>query len=190
MEVLSKVADGVFCVSGQEFCSNIYVLLDGKRALLIDAGSGSTQPALDGILANCKLEKVLLTHGHADHTNGMNYISADGFLHKADLKMMKELNFFLPNYKMPNNIFELGAEPVKFGNFELEVLHTPGHTEGSVCFYERKQGLLFSGDTKFAGGDCGRTDLPGGNQRKLEESLRRLEGIKRKKLCPGHGEIE
>ena len=190
MELLSKIAENVFCVSGQDFCSNIYVLVDGRKALLIDAGSGSTQPALDGVLAPYALEKVLLTHGHADHTNGMNYISADGFLHNADLKMMKKLNFFLPNYKAPNNISELEMKPVKFGKFELEILHTPGHTEGSVCFYERKMGLLFSGDTKFAGGDCGRTDLPGGNQKKMEESLRLLEGIGRKKLCPGHGEIE
>lgn len=80
-------------------------------------------------------------------------------------------------------------EKFKFGKFELEIFNTPGHTDGSVCFFERKMGILFSGDTKFAHGSYGRTDL-GGSDEKMEKSLAEIEKIPYKLLCPGHGEIE
>ncbi len=190
MDDFEKISEGVFVAYGQDFCSNVYLLADGRRMLLMDSGSGISMPLLDEVLTHYKVERVLLTHGHADHIGGMVYISADGYLHKADFGMLRELNSFMPNYKPPNNIDKMDFSSLKFGKFELEVIHTPGHTPGSVCFYERKERLLFSGDTLFAGGDVGRTDLPGGDEGELRESLEKLEKVKRARLCPGHGPLE
>ena len=76
---------------------------------------------------------------------------------------------------------------VRFGEISLEVLHTPGHTEGSVCLLDRETGLLLSGDTLFAG-SWGRTDLPGGSDEQMAASLARLSGLDdRVRVLPGHG---
>jgi glyoxylase-like metal-dependent hydrolase (beta-lactamase superfamily II) len=76
---------------------------------------------------------------------------------------------------------------IRFGGIELEVLHTPGHTEGSVCLLEPEAGLLFAGDTLFADG-WGRTDLPGGSEEQIIESLGRLAGLPDDvRVLPGHG---
>jgi hydroxyacylglutathione hydrolase len=77
---------------------------------------------------------------------------------------------------------------VHFGEIELEVIHTPGHTEGSVCLLERAAGVLLSGDTLFSG-SWGRTDLPGGSDEQMAASLARLGGLDdRLRVLPGHGE--
>jgi glyoxylase-like metal-dependent hydrolase (beta-lactamase superfamily II) len=76
---------------------------------------------------------------------------------------------------------------VRFGAIRLTVLHTPGHTEGSVCLYDGDQGLLYSGDTLFAGG-WGRVDLPGGDAEAMAASIARLSGLEdRVEVFPGHG---
>lgn len=76
---------------------------------------------------------------------------------------------------------------IRFGDVRLDVLHTPGHTEGSVCLVERKAGVLFSGDTLFAGG-WGRVDLPGGDDEALAASLARLASFPDAlRVLPGHG---
>ena len=76
---------------------------------------------------------------------------------------------------------------IRFGELRLRVLHTPGHTEGSVCLHAEDDGILFSGDTLFAGG-WGRTDLPGGDEGQMVESLVRLCGLEDPmRVLPGHG---
>ena len=76
---------------------------------------------------------------------------------------------------------------IRFGELRLRVLHTPGHTEGSVCLLAEDDGILFSGDTLFAGG-WGRTDLPGGDEGQMVESLVRLSGMDDPlRVLPGHG---
>jgi len=77
---------------------------------------------------------------------------------------------------------------VRFGEIDLEVLHTPGHTEGSVCLLSHADGLLLSGDTLFSG-SWGRTDLPGGSDEQMADSLARLSDLDdRLRVLPGHGE--
>jgi glyoxylase-like metal-dependent hydrolase (beta-lactamase superfamily II) len=76
---------------------------------------------------------------------------------------------------------------IRFGEIRLRVLHTPGHTEGSVCLLADDDGLLFSGDTLFPGG-WGRVDLPGGSPGQMVESLGRLARLEdRVRVLPGHG---
>ncbi len=76
---------------------------------------------------------------------------------------------------------------IRFGSIDLEVLHTPGHTEGSVCLFAREAGLLLSGDTLFAGG-WGRVDLPGGSPEQMVQSIGRLRRLDSGlRVLPGHG---
>ena len=77
---------------------------------------------------------------------------------------------------------------IRFGDIRLTVIHTPGHTEGSVCLHAADDGVLFSGDTLFAGG-WGRIDLPGGDEAAMVESLGRLTTFEdRTAVLPGHGQ--
>jgi glyoxylase-like metal-dependent hydrolase (beta-lactamase superfamily II) len=77
---------------------------------------------------------------------------------------------------------------IRFGSLRLQVLHTPGHTPGSVCLFSPDQGLLFSGDTLFAGG-WGRVDLPGGSAEAMAESIVRLSRLADSvRVLPGHGQ--
>lgn len=184
------IVDGAYLVPEKGFCSNVYVLEDKDRILLIDAGSGTTLPIIDSWIGKKKIHAVILTHGHVDHLNGMNYISADGFLHPKDLAALESINEFFPGFISPNNLDPLGPKPYKFGKFELQIIETPGHTPGSIALFEKKTGLLFSGDTKFAGGGRGRTDLPGGDETAFQSSLARLQALDYKILCPGHGPLE
>jgi glyoxylase-like metal-dependent hydrolase (beta-lactamase superfamily II) len=71
--------------------------------------------------------------------------------------------------------------------FGFKVLHTPGHTKGSICLLDAKDKILISGDTIFADG-VGRTDLPGGSEEDMEKSLEKLSSLKIEKILPGHGE--
>jgi glyoxylase-like metal-dependent hydrolase (beta-lactamase superfamily II) len=124
----------------------------------------------------------------------MSYISAEAYLHEADLSCIRELNSFAGPYAPPENISPLvelsEGGKIAFGGFGLKIIHVPGHTPGSIALFEEKGKLLFSGDTLFAGGGVGRADLPLGNEKELKRSLEKLGGIKRKKLCPGHGPAE
>ncbi|MCK4247341.1 MAG: MBL fold metallo-hydrolase, partial [Methanomicrobia archaeon] len=72
--------------------------------------------------------------------------------------------------------------------YRLEVLHTPGHTDGSICLYDEAKKIMFSGDTFFIDG-IGRTDLPSGNEEALKESLERLASLDIEKVYPGHGRV-
>lgn len=186
-----KIMENLLQIEGGLLSSNIYLLIDGKRALMIDSGDGSNFKEIEGALDGLELIEIVLTHGHLDHIGGMYHLKKKGLLHEADLKMLDDLNSCFPEYsKAPHNIYELASEPIRFGGFELEIIHTPGHTPGSVCLFEKKNKILFSGDTLFAGGFLGRTDLIGGNEMELMRSLERIKKLDYGILCPGHDEIE
>ncbi|NYZ78552.1 MBL fold metallo-hydrolase [Candidatus Micrarchaeota archaeon] len=188
---MKRIAENILEIEGQGLCSNVYLLIDGKRALMIDSGDGSSFEEIEKALSGLELAKIILTHGHWDHIGGMCYLKKQGLLHKADLRILDDLNSCFPEFlKTPRNISELSSKCIKFGGFELEVIHTPGHTPGSVCLFDRKGRILFSGDTLFAGGYFGRTDLTGGDGQELMKSLEKIKKLGYKVLCPGHDEIE
>lgn len=157
-------------------CGTIYMIEENGKRLLIDSGDG--QAALDFTPDIC-----MLTHGHFDHTKGVKGDWGKVLLHPAEFK------FGGPFIHIPKNARENPMKPARFGSHELEFFHTPGHTDGSICVLDKKTGLLFSGDTKFADGGCGRTDL-GGSERKMGESLALIGKIPYKLLCPGHGALD
>ncbi len=172
---MRKIFEGISVITGFPGCSHVYILTNEKNEkLLIDAGNGET---LKGTSFTPKT--VILTHAHYDHSSGVKKAWENVFLHEREWEKQSEAHFFPPNAK------KLSFSKLTWGEFELEIIHTPGHTMGSICIFEKKNKVLFSGDTIFHGGDVGRTDL-GGNEKELEESLRKLEKISYAILCPGH----
>ncbi len=161
---------------------NCYILWDreGREAVIIDpGGDGDTLVELVRRL-DIRPTHLINTHGHFDHV-GANHIIARAFspelvLHREDLELLK-------NARLQADYFGLTAsaqpEPTLFaedgmilttGKITLKVLHTPGHTPGSISLYAEKEGVLFSGDTLFRG-SVGRTDLPGGSYDTLISSI-------------------
>jgi hydroxyacylglutathione hydrolase len=134
------------------------------------------------------------THGHWDHI-GDNAAVAEATgaqiaVHPLDRDRLVHPTPLWAPFDIPPSIpaVELAEGGViRFGEIRLTVLHTPGHTEGSVCLQSTDDGLLFSGDTLFAGG-WGRIDLPGGSAEQIVASLGRLAELEPiVAVLPGHG---
>jgi len=163
------------------FLTNCYVLIDGIEAAVIDPG-GETKRIIDEADKNGAIIKyIILTHFHLDHTLSALEIKekkvAKILIHEAEKKFLK----FTPDE------FLAEKSEIKIGKTYLEVIHTPGHTKGSICLIG--DGFIFTGDTLFQDG-YGRTDLPGGSPADLEKSLQKLKLIMKTgmKIYPGHGD--
>lgn len=177
------------------YLTNCYLIGDeqSKTCALVDPG-GSRRAVLEMVeRSGLRLEKILLTHGHYDHVKEVDALAeifphAAIYLHRGDVREDDARLF--PPLAHGFNCWEDG-DTVSIGRPEdgvnLHVLHTPGHSPGSVTLLA--EGVIFCGDTLFAG-SCGRWDLPGGDQATLEASLARLEKLEGDyKVCPGHGPL-
>jgi glyoxylase-like metal-dependent hydrolase (beta-lactamase superfamily II) len=156
---------------------SISYIIDKK--FLIDCGYNINWKEI-----NLKIEAVFLTHGHLDHCYSARYLDVPIYIHEEDLKNFEKINsFFWSKEKI--NIIKDKLEPLKEAPFEI--IETPGHTPGSVCYYF--EGYLFTGDTVFDKKFqiLGRTDLPLSSKKELLNSLEKLKNIGFKKLFPGHG---
>lgn len=168
-----------------------------RESAIIDPG-GDSELIIQKVAERQSIVKmILLTHGHFDHIGALDRIRREYgcpvFIHAADAGALANPMINL-SALTGNSIVSYDAERIlqdgdriELGGLVLEVLHTPGHTRGGVCF--RHDGLLFSGDTLFSTG-IGRTDLPGGSMAQLERSIReRLYVLPDDTLVlPGHGE--
>lgn len=141
---------------------------------------------------------IILTHLHYDHTAALDGLKLSGktvvMMHEADAKAIgtsaSAAHFFgarAPKFHV-DTVLTDGAE-IDLGDSTLRVIHTPGHTPGSICLYEVQSKSLFSGDTVFPYGSIGRTDLPGGSSRDLIRSISRLVTLDVSVLYPGHREV-
>lgn len=183
-------------ISPTDWESNTYLLVQDDQALLFDAGVAPDKIADALNRENATLRAVLLTHGHFDHILSVDRLrekyAVPVFVHEADapllangLKNASCLFFGKGISRKPADRLLHDGEKIPFGNREITVLHTPGHTSGSVCYLFDDR--LVSGDTLFANG-CGRTDLPGGNADAMDQSLARLSHLPQTlTVCPGHG---
>jgi glyoxylase-like metal-dependent hydrolase (beta-lactamase superfamily II) len=162
---------------------NCFIVFDenSKNAVVIDPGADG-----DFILNELKdldVKAILATHGHLDHVGQVGYLKEKL---NVPLYMNKKDEFLINNEIFPNFAYIIKAvtcpspdfdvkdgDILKFGNLEFQVIETPGHTPGSVCFFNKKEKIIFVGDILFKG-SVGRTDLPGGNGKMLEQSLKKL----------------
>ena len=164
--------------------TNTYLLANDTEAVVIDPGY-EADTILDA-LAGKTLKAIVLTHGHFDHVGAVKELVAETgcevYIHAAESTMPPMVTAG-PLYF--THTYDEGDSVCPIAGLELTVLHTPGHTPGSVCLLMGNE--MFSGDTLFA---CsfGRTDLPGGDPRKMMESLRRLASLQGNFFIhPGHG---
>ena len=175
---------------------------DTGECVVIDPGSNGPREfqRLKDFIEGRSLKpvKVLLTHGHFDHTLGLADAAAAWnvpvYLHPADADLLvrsidwsRQLGLTATPYEGPLTGIADG-DTIRFGNTELKVIATPGHTPGGVCYYNEKDAVLFSGDTLFAG-SIGRTDFAEGDYDRLIDSIRNkllpLDGDVT--VLPGHG---
>jgi hydroxyacylglutathione hydrolase len=179
--------------------NNAYLVVDevSKQAAVVDPALAGKELLAKAEALGAKILYVLNTHGHPDSTADDDSIrSASGAkiaIFEVDAprleKNARETRWFLPVPPAPAKadvLLKEGSE-VKLGEIVLRTLHTPGHTEGSACFHVESAGLLFTGDTLYAG-SCGRTDVLGGSPAKMMFSLRRLKQLPPEThVYPGHG---
>jgi glyoxylase-like metal-dependent hydrolase (beta-lactamase superfamily II) len=178
-------------IPGRGYDSNCYLIVD-KKTVLIDTGTGSTQKLLNKQeVASADVELIVNTHAHFDHVGGNRLFEANVAVHKADTLELENGNLYgtseLFGHKAQSKVDMVlnDGDIIETGDISLEVIHTPGHTPGSVCLLSNR-GHLFSGDTLFSGGSFGRTDLPGGSTHELFRSLERLKSTTFEFLMPGH----
>ncbi len=160
---------------------------DGSDScVIIDPGYDSEYLLQQLRRENKTLAAILLTHGHFDHVGGVKYLAAETdckvYICAEDLTMNPA---FTAGPICYTDTYREG-DILNLSGLTLQVLHTPGHTPGSVCLL--CEDVLFSGDTLFAG-TCGRTDLPGGDYATILRSLNRLASLPGDlKVLPGHGD--
>ena len=177
--------------------TNVHILADerSREAIAIDTAIPSLAWITDELAArDWTLKLIVSTHGHWDHIGDNTSVAvatgAEIAVHPLDRHRLEDPQPLYAPFEIPPSVpaVELaeGGE-IRFGAIRLVVLHTPGHTEGSVCLYAPDDGVILSGDTLFAGG-WGRVDLAGGDPNAMVASIARLtsfeDGIG---VLPGHG---
>ncbi|MFP4477213.1 MAG: MBL fold metallo-hydrolase [Desulfatibacillaceae bacterium] len=175
-------------------------LIDGPAPVLIDPGhtrffQGVCRELVEAGFDPQRLALALNTHGHPDHVEGSEVfteLNAYVAIHEKEYEFIEPL--FRTFYQSqgiapPDIVFDLFLREgeITSGDHTFEILHTPGHSPGSVCVYWPAKRALFSGDVIFKQG-VGRTDLPGGSVRDLAMSIQRLRELDVELLLPGHGE--
>jgi glyoxylase-like metal-dependent hydrolase (beta-lactamase superfamily II) len=191
----------VHTIIGSGYDSNIYIV-PGQNPTVIDTGTGMQKDRVINQISEyidiSTITQIILTHEHFDHAGGVKQLreltdkKATIIAHKeAAAKLEKGVSMFarllggtMP--KIPVNEKLSGGEVLQIGDKDFEVISTPGHTPGCICLYNKETKNLFSGDTVFANGSFGRTDLPGGNTVQLKKSVKQLSTLDIMNLYPGH----
>lgn len=173
--------------------TDTYVVINGGRAFVVDPGADAERIIAATEAEGAKIEWVLLTHAHFDHIGAAAALQREGaqiILHRDDVKLIKSFQNLsvLAGVKVEHftpDVTVAGGETLDVAGVSVKVIHTPGHTAGSVCYVAGD--VIFSGDTLFAL-SYGRTDFPTGSFAQLKNSvvnkLFALEGDY--KVLPGH----
>jgi len=184
----SERLKGVSLIVGEGLCSNIYVI-GRERAVVVDTGVGNyanpVWPQLEQLGVEPEnMSGVVLTHAHHDHASGVLIILQRAeprvYVHRLGTR-------HIASVLGPNLVMVEDGDAIPTELWPLEVLWTPGHTEGGICLYARDERILFSGDTVFPDGYYGRYDGESGSRDAIVESLRRLAKLEVDVMLPGHG---
>ena len=189
----------LFRITPQTIGSNCYIVSDNGEAVVIDPSAPAAEVMKYLTQNGLTLKAILLTHGHFDHMLGLEKLrtqnpSAPVMIHADDAELMPDghknafFDFFSKDrdFGNPDKLL-IEGDTIPFGNMRLRVVHTPGHTKGSVCYRCAK--LLVTGDTIMAD-SFGRLDLYSGSPAKMNHSLGKLRALAAKEdlmICPGHG---
>lgn len=178
---------------------NCYIVYNiNKNSFIIDPGSSSDRIISFIKSKNLNVLAILNTHGHYDHIGAVKKLkdefSIPFFLHFKDQRVLNHANLYLEFFlgdefiQIPkvDYYFDKIRLPIKLVDFSIQILFTPGHTEGSVCFHI--DDFIFTGDTLLKG-KIGRIDLPGGDEHTMKKSLKRISKLPTRIIIyPGHGE--
>lgn len=170
--MIEKIVKGVFF-------TNTYIISKDDKCILVDPGLGF-EGAANEIKAKYEVVAILITHGHVDHVDGIKYFNCPVYIHKdeeemlynSDLSLYSMMRMKTPFKKGNLNIIKVNDnDEFELLGYKFSVLHTPGHTKGSVCYsYGNK---ILSGDTLFKQ-SCGRTDFPTGSPANMRVSLKKI----------------
>ncbi len=193
---IEEITDNIIMIFIGKLDSNVYVVDD---ELVIDTTTGLLHGQLLGLMKKAgvdakKVERIVNTHLHFDHIGG-NFIFEKALvgMHFKDAELLKKnkeatyYHFFGGEIKRDSVDFLLqDGDRIKTANHKFVVVHTPGHTPGSICLYEPDKKILISGDTLFHHA-IGRTDLMGGSDEDMLRSLEKILSLEFEMLFPGHG---
>ena len=171
-----------------------------REAIIVDPGDEISRIHRRLTTLNLTLKQILVTHAHIDHVGGALKLKAltgaPIYLNEADLPLLQMMSVQAawlgiepPETAPPDEPLTDGSH-VGLDNYPAQVIHTPGHTQGSICLHFAPMKMVLAGDTLFAG-SIGRTDLPGGNYEQIIESIhsRLLNLPDETKVVPGHGPV-
>ncbi|MEO0087280.1 MAG: MBL fold metallo-hydrolase [candidate division WOR-3 bacterium] len=182
-----------------EVLTNTYIVKSKEEILVIDPAFESERIIKEIKKLKGKVKYIINTHGHIDHISSNNELlkefNCQLLIHELDSELLgspeKNLSLLF-GYSYVSQKADLllkDGDIIKIGELEFKIIHTPGHTEGSISLYNDK--FVFTGDTLFFD-SIGRTDFPGGNEKKIFESLKKLSQIIKDDqiVYPGHGEFD
>jgi len=198
-----EIRTGIYQFLGEKPGSHVYLIRGWDKNVLIDTGiSSNFRHLMEGLkqlgLKARDIDLVVLTHEHFDHIGAAAFFFRTSVIAAHRLAANKiELQ---DEFVTLTRYHDAASKPfyahiwleddalIALGNYELKVIHTPGHTSGCICVYEPNERLLFSGDTVFAKGTLSEI-ATSGNISDYVNSLQRLSTVRIAELCPGHGRI-
>ncbi len=172
--------------------TNCYIIISNDESLIIDPGGDPAK--IISIAKKTKVKAIVATHGHFDHVLAApvlkEKLGSEFWIHKNDVEIMKSYMTHMYIYGIPEpDKFVEEGDIILVGDTKWRILHTPGHTPGSICILNYSNKIVFTGDTIFRGA-LGRTDLPSGDVNVLFDSLRKIFSLLTRDFVvyPGHGE--